>query len=83
MRIVWKDSLQPEEYKKMKYRGFFLWGTPSGWETDVPGDNNLYKNNYSAMNSIDAYFGESGKGSAKRQSYGIQIIGEIKKAGEA
>ena len=81
MRVVWKDSNKPQEYKPIRYRGFMIWGTPNGWEITVPGDNNIYKNHYSAQNAIDRYCGDFGqRGTEKRKSYGIQIIG--KKAGE-
>ena len=77
MRIVWKDSNQPKEYNPINYRKFYVFGTPNGWETSIPGDNNLYKNHYCALNAIDAYLGGSGQmGAAKRKSYGIQIVGQ-------
>lgn len=81
MRVVWKDSNKPQEYKPIRYRKFMIWGTPKGWEITVPGDNNFYKNNYCAQNAIDQYYGDFGqRGTEKRKSYGIQIIG--KKDGE-
>ena len=77
MRIVWKDSTVPKEYKPIRYRGFMAWGTTSGWEITVPGDNNFYKDHYSAQNAIDKYFGDFGqRGSEKRKKYGIQIVGK-------
>lgn len=80
MRVVWKDS-KPKSYKPVKYRGQMIYGSPKGWETDIPGDNNLYKSHYCALNAIDKALGGYGqKGCQKRQSYGIQIIG--KKDGE-
>lgn len=79
MRVVWKDSNQPKEYKPIRYRGFMIWGTPAGWEITVPGDYNLYKNHYSAQNAIDKAMGDYGQhGSEKRKRYGIQIIGTKK-----
>lgn len=76
MRIVWKDS-KPANYKPIKYRGHFIYGTPKGWTTDLPNDNNLYKNHYSAQNAIDEAFGDFGqRGTQKRKSYGIQIVGK-------
>ena len=76
MRVTWKDSNKPKEYKPIKYRGFMIWGTPYGWEITVPGDDNLYRNNFCAMNAIDAYFGDFGtQGTEKRKRYGIQIVG--------
>ena len=77
MRIVWKDSNQPKEYNPVKYRKFYVFGTPNGWETSIPGDYNLYKNHYCAKNAIDAHYGDFGqRGCEKRKSYGIQIIGK-------
>ena len=77
MRIVWKDSNQPKEYKPVKYRNHMLCGTPNGWITDIPGDDNLYKTHYSAQNAVDAFYGELGvHGSEKRKRYGIQITGK-------
>ena len=75
MRVVWKDS-KPKSYKPVKYRGHNIKGSPQGWETDIPGDNNLYKSHYCALNAIDKALGGYGqKGCQKRQSYGIEIIG--------
>lgn len=80
MRIVWKDST-PKLHKPVKYRGHVIRGYANGWETDIEGDDNIYRSHYSALNAIDAHLGEYGqKGSAKRKDYGIQIIG--KKGGE-
>ena len=77
MRLVWKDSNQPEKYKPIKYRNHIICGTPNGWITDIPGDNNLYRNSYCARNAIDAFYGELGQhGDEKRKRYGIQIIGK-------
>ena len=76
MRVVWKDS-KPTEYKSIKYRDFIVCGTPKGWVTNIPGDNNLYKNNYCAQNAVDAEYGDFGqRGTEKRKRYGIQIIGQ-------
>ena len=77
MRIVWKDSNVPEEYKPLRYRKFMIWGTPAGWEVTVPGDRNIYRTHYSAQNAIDQYYGDLGQhGNAKRRKYGIEIIGK-------
>lgn len=79
MRIVWKDSKKPESYKPIKYRGHMITGTPKGWTTDLPGDDNLYISHYCAENAIDAALGGEGirgTGTRKRQSYGIQIVGK-------
>lgn len=80
MRIVWKDS-KPRAYKPVSYRGYIATGSPQGWEISVPGDKNIYKNHYSALNAIDKHLGGFGQmGTAKRKSYGIEIVG--KKGGE-
>ena len=76
MRIVWKDS-KPKDYKPVKYRGHHAIGSPKGWTIDIPGDNNLYKSHYCALNAIDKALGGYGqKGTQKRQAYGIQIVGK-------
>ena len=81
MRIVWKDSIN-QEYKPTKYRGYWVEGSYSGWYTDIPGDDNLYKNTRSALNAIDEYLGGTGKfGYAKRREHGIQIVGKKNKIG--
>ena len=80
MRIVWKDS-KPRTYKPVKYRGHMITGSPKGWETNIPGDDNLYANHYAALNAVDKHLGGYGQmGCAKRKQYGIQIVG--KKGGE-
>lgn len=76
LRIVWKDS-NPRNFKPMKYRGHFAYGSTSGWTTDIPGDNNIYKSHYCALNAIDKELGGAGqKGSAKRQKCGIVVVGK-------
>lgn len=53
-----------------------------GWYTDVPGDDNLYKTAYDAMNAIDEQLGGIEKlGYAKRRERGIQIVGKKNKIG--
>jgi hypothetical protein len=75
MRIVWKDS-KPKTYKPVRYRKHTIEGSPNGWTTDIPGDTNLYASHYCALNAVDKHLGGVGQmGSAKRQSYGIKIIG--------
>lgn len=75
MRIVWKDS-KPRNYKPVRYRKHTIKGSPKGWETDIPGDMNLYASHYCALNAIDKYLGGVGQmGNAKRKSYGIKIVG--------
>lgn len=76
MRIIWKDS-KPKDYKPVKYRGQMIYGSPQGWITDIVGDDNIYKNHYSALNAIDKALGGYGQmGTAKRKAYGIQIVGK-------
>ena len=82
MRIVWKDS-KPKVHKPVKYRGHFIEGYNGGWTTSIPGDDNIYKTHYCALNAIDKALGGHGqKGLAcqQRLSHGIEIIG--KKDGE-
>ena len=79
MRIIWKDSKQPKKYNPIKYRKHTVCGSPYGWVTDLPGDNNLYKSHYCALNAIDAALGGTGirgSGAEKRRALGIQIIGK-------
>lgn len=80
MRIVWKDSVSPRgSFKPIKYRRHVISGYNGGWITNIPGDNNIYKNNYCAMNAIDEYLGgtsQRGDRSEKRKSFGIQIVGK-------
>lgn len=76
MRIIWKDS-SAKGHKPVKYRGYYAKGYAGGWSINVPGDNNIYRTHYCALNAIDKYLGGTGqKGGAKRSSYGIQIIGK-------
>lgn len=80
MRIVWRDNYIDKEYEPIKYRDIYIFGTPIGWEVNIKGNNNLYKNHYCAKNAIDAYFGEEGMhGTDKRKRYGIQIVGQKEK----
>ena len=81
MRVIWKDS-KPKEYKPIKYRNHYIFGSPEGWEITIPGDNNLYASHYCAANAIDKALGGTGvrgQRNKKRQSYGIKIIGKVKK----
>ncbi len=76
MRVVWKDS-KPKSYKPVKYRNYMIYGSPQGWSTTLPGDSHLYATHYDALNAIDAALGEHDPiGSAKRQKYGIKIVGK-------
>lgn len=75
MRIVWKDSTA-RAHKPVKYRGHYVTGYNKGWATDIPGDDNIYRTHYCALNAIDKHLGGYGQmGSAKRKAYGIKIIG--------
>ena len=81
MRIVWKDSAT-NIYKPTKYRNYLIEGGYAGWHTDLPGDDNLYKTVYDAMNAIDERLGDIDKLKyAKRREYGIQIIGKKNRIG--
>lgn len=81
MRIVWKDSFANEERRPVKYRGYIIksYGDNNGWITDIPNDKNIYRTHYCALNAIDKHHGSKvgSRGSAKRKSYGVQIIGKI------
>lgn len=81
MRVVWKDS-KPKGYKPMKYRNHMVYGSPKGWTTNIPGDDNIYRNHFCAKNAIDKHLGGYGQmGYAERiAKYGIQIVG--KKGGD-
>ena len=80
MRMIWKDSNKPKEYKPIKYRGYMIYGTPRGWTITLRGDYNIYANHYCAKNAIDlAIDGCLSKGTKKRLSYGVQIIGREEK----
>ncbi len=77
MRVIWKDSRK--KYKPIKYRDYMVQGSSKGWTTTIPGDDNLYKSHYCALNAIDAALGGTGRygaASEKRKAYGIQIIGK-------
>lgn len=77
MRVIWKDSMVVER-KPLKYRSHYVEGYKGGWIIDIPNDNNIYKTHYSALNAIDKALGGAGirgKGTEKRQAYGIEIIG--------
>jgi hypothetical protein len=77
MRVVWKDS-NAKGHKPVKYRGYFAEGFNGGWAINIPGDDNIYRTHYCALNAIDKYLGGTGQmGGAKRSSYGIQIIGKL------
>ena len=80
IRVVWKDST-PKQHKPVKYRKYMIQGYNGGWTTNIPGDDNIYKTHYCALNAIDKALGGYGQmGCAKRKNYGIKIIG--KKGGE-
>lgn len=76
MRVVWKDS-KPKLHKPIKYRGYNIKGYNNGWTIDIPGDDNIYRTHYCALNAVDKYKGGYGQmGSAKRKDYGIEIVGK-------
>lgn len=76
MRIAWRDS-NARGHKPIKYRNFYAEGYARGWIINVPGDNNIYKTHYCALNAIDKHLGGIGQmGVVKRSSYGIHIIGK-------
>lgn len=76
MRVVWKDT-KPRNYKPIKYRNHMIYGSPEGWWTTIPGDDNLYATNFDALNAIDAALGGTGRTkSAKRRQYGMKIVGK-------
>ena len=81
MRIVWKDS-SPKLKKAVKYRGYMIDGYGDGWITTIPGDMNVYRTHYCALNAIDKHLGGHGQmGAAKtRIVRGIHVIG--KKGGD-
>ena len=70
MRIVWKDSSAKTEYKPIKYRKHIITGYKGGWTVDIPGDNNIYRNNFCAMNAIDKAYGEEGQRGVLAQDIG-------------
>ena len=78
LRVVWKDTGALGK-KPVKYRGHYVTGCDGGWAIDIPGDHNIYRTHYCALNAIDAALGGAGirgKGTPKRQAYGIQIVGK-------
>lgn len=85
LKVVWKDS-NARGFKPMKYRKHIITGFKGGWVTDIEGDDNIYNSHYCALNAIDKHLGGAGQmGTAKRKSYGIQIMGkksDYEKAGE-
>ena len=82
MRVVWKDT-KSRSYKPVKYRNHTVTGSPKGWITDIEGDDNIYSSHYCALNAIDAALGGEGirgKGTKRRYSYGIKIVGKKEEA---
>lgn len=76
IRVIWKDAAKAKQKKPVKYRGHYATGCTGGWVTDIPGDMNIYKSHYCALNAIDEYLGGVGQmGYAKRINYGIQVVG--------
>lgn len=81
MRIVWKDSTIARS--NAKYREYIIESYSTGWVTNVPGDNNIYKTKRCAKNSIDKMLGiDEGryKKLPERLSHGIEVIGKKKKS---
>ena len=75
MRIVWKDS-SARGHKPVKYRGFYAEGYNRGWTINVPGDDNIYKTHYCALNAIDQMLGgKTRKANPKRHQLGITVVG--------
>lgn len=56
MRIVWKDTAL-SQFKPLKYRGYTITGSPHGWDTGYPGDDNLYKSLEDAKLAINVHLG--------------------------
>ena len=76
MRIVWKDS-NPKLHKPIIYRNHMVFGSPEGWETNIPGDDNLYAAANDALNAIDKALGGHGRNGASKYRNGeIRIIGK-------
>ena len=78
MRIVWKDTAVTR--KDFQYRGYWIEGYKSGWVTNIPGDDNVYRTNRCCKNAIDLYLGLEGakkyKKPVKRREYGCDVIGK-------
>lgn len=78
MRVVWRDTKHHRNVDKM-YRGYKIIGTPYGWETDIPGDDNYYLANVDALNAIDKYLGgtsQKGEANRRRGTDDIRILGK-------
>lgn len=56
MRIVWRDTAA-SHFKPLKYKGYGITGSPLGWATEYPGDDNLYKSLEDAKMSINLHLG--------------------------
>lgn len=56
MRIVWKDT-SLSQFKPKKYKGCVITGSPLGWDTGYPGDDNLYKSLEDAKLAINIHLG--------------------------
>lgn len=77
IRVVWKDSIAPMINKDIVYRKHTISWNGTGWIITIPGDDNIYRNTYSALNAIDEALGGYGQqGEAKRKGDGIQVIGK-------
>lgn len=78
IRVIWKDSFS-RDTKPVSYRGHHAYGCGNGWATDIPGDYNIYKSHYCALNAIDSALGErtrKGSPTRKRLNCGIDIVGK-------
>jgi hypothetical protein len=56
MRVVWRDTAA-SHFKPLKYKGYAITGSPQGWCTEYPGDDNLYKSLEDAKLSINEHLG--------------------------
>ena len=75
IRITWRDTAIPPEYKPFPYAGYTVTGNEDGWSTGMPGDNNLYQTRWDAINAIKKYLGREETSTYKR-AYQIRIVGK-------
>ena len=78
MRIVWKDSTVARS--NAKYRGYSIESYSTGWVTNIPGDNNIYKTKRCTKNAIDEALCVKHKKLPERITHGIEVIGKKKKS---
>lgn len=74
MRVVWKDSSRPT-FKPLKYKGYVITGSDFGWETGIPGDDNLYQALDDTKAAINKYLGVETKSKDPR-IHRIRIVGK-------